>query len=55
MLSRNTVDLMWRSDYTCRWCDGRGYFGKPSLRRRIFEWLSAPESLSDSNQEGVRP
>jgi DnaJ-class molecular chaperone len=46
MLSPTRRDLVYRQDTSCSDCSGRGYVGKPSLRRRLYEWLSAPEKLS---------
>jgi len=48
MLSRHASDCVWRSNNTCPTCGGRGYIGNPSLRRRIAEWLDAPEKISKS-------
>ena len=45
MLTRNTSDLVWRSDSRCPVCKGRWYLGKPSLRRRFYAWPSRPETV----------
>lgn len=47
MLAPNVSDCVYRADPTCRICEGRGYIGKPSFRRRFYEWLSAPERVRE--------